>query len=55
MADSVKIPEKSIKRVMKDFAALVEQGPENGIFVKTVNDDLSVIYMMIIGPNDSPL
>jgi ubiquitin-protein ligase len=47
-------PVKNIKRILKDYATLVEDGPENGIFVKTVNDDVSLIYMMIMGPVDSP-
>jgi len=47
-------PVKNIKRVLKDYAALVEEGPESGIFVKTINDDVSKIYMMIIGPVGSP-
>lgn len=50
---SARVPERSIKRVMKDYKTLVEEGPESGIFVKTLNDDLSIIYMMIMGPVDS--
>lgn len=47
-------PVKNIKRVLKDYAQLVKEGPENGIFVKTLGDDVSLIYMMIMGPVDSP-
>lgn len=47
-------PVKNIKRVLKDYAQIVKEGPENGIFVKTLGDDVSLIYMMIMGPVDSP-
>ena len=47
-------PVKNIKRVLKDYATLVQDGPEHGIFVKTINDDVSKIYVMLVGPRDSP-
>lgn len=47
-------PVKNIKRVLRDYAQIVKEGPENGIFVKTLGDDVSLIYMMIMGPVDSP-
>lgn len=40
------------KRLLKDFSALHD--PAEGIFAKLVNDDMRRIYLMLIGPKDSP-
>jgi ubiquitin-protein ligase/predicted HAD superfamily Cof-like phosphohydrolase len=41
-----------MKRVAKDFNALND--PDSGIYAKLLNDDLGKIYMMLIGPEETP-
>src|ERR1700744_1296997 len=44
-----------MKRALKDFASLSNPlNTENGIYAKLVGDDIRKIYMMLVGPIDSP-
>jgi ubiquitin-protein ligase len=49
-----KQPLKNIKRIMKDYGSLMEEGPKYGIFPKVIDDDVSKIFVMLVGPDDSP-
>jgi len=43
-----------VKRVQKDIRMLMKDGPVCGIYINIKKDNLSTIYMLIIGPKDSP-
>jgi ubiquitin-protein ligase len=46
------IPAKLLPRLARDLKEL--SAPAEGIFAKVLNDNLSCIYMMLIGPKGSP-
>jgi len=43
---------KNLKRVMRDYQALVKEGPENNIWIKPAQDDnMDLFYVMIKAPS----
>jgi ubiquitin-protein ligase len=45
----------NFRRIVKDLASLQEpERAKEGIYVRTINDSINRIYMMLVGPEDTP-
>lgn len=47
--------QRNLKRVVRDYQQLVDEGPLNGVWIKpVVEDNMDKFYVMIRGPIDTP-